>query len=558
MKKKNLLSLVLTLVMVFSMTMTAFASESGVARNQEINVNVTIDEALNGHTFEAFQIFSGTQTGVENDLALGDVEWGDALKGGAGDEFLKTLKAQELEEGKPTELAEALKDCDDAKAVAEKLSGNDALAELFAQAAYDYFKKNNITGIEINSGTETIPAGYYLIEDVTKKIDGEDVTTHAFNAALLQVTGNDLHIAAKTAAPSAEKKVQENVKYNKDDGYGNHYNDVADYNIGDNVPFAFYSAVPNMEHYETYYYAFHDMLDPGLTFNDDVTVVIGDQPLVKDDDYTVIKESDQSFVIEIKDLKVICEKYELKAKDKISVTFTAKLNKDAIVGLPGNMNTMYLEYSNNPNESTKGKTPEDKVIVFTYELDVTKVDGEKDEDGNRVNQSGLKDAQFELYRISDAGTEYVIVDENSKVAEWTTDEKKASTLKSDENGLFKVSGLDDGTYYLKETKAPAGYNLLKDPIPVEVKATTVNGQKWEDGIADNALTGLKVGLKNEDTEQPGDVEKGIVNVTVENNKGVTLPETGGIGTTIFTVSGVILVIIAGVLLVTKKRMSKEQ
>ena len=167
----------------------------------------------------------------------------------------------------------------------------------------------------------------------------------------------------------------------------------------------------------------------------------------------------------------------------IIVEYTATLNKDAEIGLPGNPNKVYLEFSNNPNsggEGDTGKTPEDKVIVFTYELDVTKVDGE-DAD------TKLKDAEFKLY---DENGKYAHCDAG-KVTGWADTEEGGSTLKSDENGLFKVIGLDDGTYWLKETKAPDGYNLITDPIKIEIKATTVNDQDWTamEGPAD-ALVGL--------------------------------------------------------------------
>ena len=133
-------------------------------------------------------------------------------------------------------------------------------------------------------------------------------------------------------------------------------------------------------------------------------------------------------------------------------------------------------------------------------------------------------------------------------------ENDASVLKSGEDGKFVVKGLDDGTYYLKETKAPSEYNLLASDIKLEIKATTINKQDWNG--TDNVLTAIKIKVNG--NEEPGDIDTGIVSTTVENNKGSVLPSTGGIGTTIFYVVGVILMLGAGVLLVTKKRMSSNR
>ena len=224
-----------------------------------------------------------------------------------------------------------------------------------------------------------------------------------------------------------------------------------------------------------------------------------------------------------------------------------------MVGLDGNPNEVYLEYSNKPDQSgsgdtnNTGKTPEDKVIVFTYELDTTKVDGQD-------NTKKLEDAEFVLYRKeSDNSKKYATVDANFKVTGWTGNEEESTKLTSDANGLFRVIGLDDGTYYLKETKAPSGYNLLSSDIEVVITATTTNGQNWTDGVASSALTNLAVTAGG--NAGTGDINTGIAAITVANNKGSTLPETGGIGTTIFYIAGGVLVLAAAVLLVTRKRMS---
>ena len=233
------------------------------------------------------------------------------------------------------------------------------------------------------------------------------------------------------------------------------------------------------------------------------------------------------------------------------------------MGLDGNPNTVYLEYSNKPDQSgsgdtdNTGKTPEDKVIVFTYELDTTKVDGQDE-------NTKLKDAKFVL--LNSDGTKVAKIT-NDKFDGWQDlppagdDDKIAATdwftdtvLTSDDGGLFKIIGLDDGTYKLREIVAPSGYNLLSSDITVVITATTTNGQTWTDGNASSALT--KLAVTADGTAGTGNTSTGIAGITVANNKGSTLPETGGMGTTIFYVVGAILVLGAGILLITRRRMNK--
>lgn len=526
---KKLASVLLAMVMVMAMTMTAFAA------------NVTISSDLSGHEFTAYQIFTGTQS--ESEGALGDVAWGSGINSEA---FLTALKASSNDT-----VSKLFADCGtDAASVVAKLatlSDRSAEAIVVAQIAYECKQGD---GIPLKSGTNELATGYYLIVDTTSNISDDD----AYNAALLQVT-DDIDITVKTSKPSVEKKVKENTKYTNNDTskagyqYGAGYNDVADYNIGDDVPFEFYSKVPNMTYYETYKYVFHDVMSDGLTLNEDsIEVWIGNTQLTLNRDYTVATNTNDGcdFEVTISDLKTLATE-----GDVVYVKFTAELNSDAVIGLDGNTNKVKLEYSNNPDESGSGdnetgETPWDEVIVFTYELDVTKVDGTDD-------TKTLEGAEFKL---RNENNQWVIVDEDNKVTGWSDTEDGGSTLVSDSDGLFKVIGLDAGTYYLKETKAPAGYNLLTSEITLVIEATTTNGQDtWEtDKKASTALTALKISVNG--TEATGNTDTGVVNATVENNQGSTLPETGGMGTTIFYVIGSILVLGAAVVMITRKRMAK--
>lgn len=537
---KKVLPMVLAMAMIPTMSMTAFATQSATEVNNS-NVNIK------NHTFAAYQIFKGDY----HNETLSNVIWGTGVNGFKYD------------------------GTSDAGEIAKKLAGvNAETANAFAKEA-----AKHITGTStIGTGSITIQeAGYYLIVDTTSLVDNTDPKNpkpvyDASNLTLLEVTAANEKITprVKTDKPSVEKKVAENTKYNQNGGYGDTYNDVADYNMGDSVNFHLIGAVPDMGNYDTYKYEFEDTLSAGLTApaesgvkvylsSDKKLETTGESPdtelnagfnvSVSTDKVTKISKINVSF----SDLKTV----EGIAKGMyIIVDYSAVLNQNAVVGLNGNENKVKLKYSNNPNQSGSGEntptgeTPEDKVIVFTYELDVTKVDGQ---DANKK----LAGAEFKLMNANK--TKYAIV-ENGKVTGWTENEKQGTVLTSDNNGLFTVTGLDDNKYYLKETKAPDGYNTLKDPIEFVIQATTANNQEWG-GSASSAFTKLEIGLKNNKGEfeyTDGTTDDGRVSMTVKNNKGSILPETGGIGTTIFYIVGVVLVLGAGVLLVTKKRMNADK
>ena len=525
------LSLLLALAMVCALAATAFAA----------TVTIPSDGILKDHTFTAYQIFSGR----EEEGILSDVQWGSGI---SSDAFLTALK-----DG--TAFGDKFDACTDAAAVAEVLSANTSFADAFAKLAYTHKTGD---GTPLSSGPNTLADGYYLVVDTTSDVG----LGGAYNAALLQVVGN-ITIRAKTDAPTVEKKVLE----------GNTYQDAADYNIGDAVPFRLIGSVPDMSRYDTYKYVFHDTLSDGLTLNQDSIKVYVASDNTGSDKAEITgwtkTVSGQTFTVSFADLKTVSGVSQGKY---IIVEYTATLNQSAEIGLPGNSNKVYLEYSNKPDQSgsgdnNTGNTPEDEVLVFTYELDTTKISGteyvkapegtadnKKDENGYLLDDNGKKiplkldGAEFVLSRGTGDSKEYVKLDGNANVIGWTKNQSEATVLKSDANGLFKVIGLDAGTYYLKETKAPAGYNLIQSEITVVITATIGAGNDGK-----TTLTNLEVTADG--TAGTGNVNSGIVDITIANNKGSTLPETGGIGTTIFYTVGGILVLVAVVLLVTKKRMN---
>ena len=558
-------SVLLALVMAFALMAPAFASSgdepNGDNQNSGSQATAMVEVPnMENHKFEAYQIFTGTQEKRDTDDApLADIAWGTGIK---GDAFLPALKASD-KFGETNPFA----DVTTATGVADVLKGqadNSAMAIAFANIAVDYIDGQ---GQVLVQGTgNRLPVGYYLIVDTTEEIGTGD----ARNAVLLQLT-SDVTVTVKVDVPKVEKEVKEN---REKAGFG----DAADYAIGDKVPYKFTSAVPDMAQYETYLYVFHDTMAEGLDFNNDVAVEIGGTT-VSPNAYTVVVAPDRgitdqcTFEIRFDDLKAYATTNNIEKGTSVEVTFSATLNDKAVVGSVGNSNKVKLEYSNNPNDSgdgdpSTGETPEDEVLVFTYELDTTKVDTAD------PNNKKLKDAEFHLSRVvknenNEDVTVWAVVDETThKITAWVPAEVgqtgytaadaegnlngiayAGSVLKSGDDGVFKVAGLDNGTYGLLETKAPAGYTTPKEAFTVVVTSTLSNkGEKPE-------VKSLNVTIG--DTNGTGDASSGIVAGTIGNGQGATLPETGGIGTTIFYVVGGLLTVGAVVLLVTKKRMSVD-
>ena len=524
---KKLASLLLVLVMVFALATTAFAAD--VTNNTN-------------HSYNAYQIFSGTQ--ADSSVPLGDVEWGSGINSAA---FLAELKT-DSRFNVGTDGANIFASSTTALDVSAVLGGyqdKSDVANAFANVAAKHLT-SVCTAIAADATSVNLDAGYYLLVDTSTPSDGD-----AMNSALLQVTNKGtITIEKKYDVPSVDKSVKDT---------DNQWGEAADWEIGSNVPFQLVGTLPsNYADYETYKYVFHDTLTAGLQYNGDVKVYVqnGETKTELATGFTVAPDAAATagggtLTVTFDNLKSITS---VSASSKIVVEYTAKLLSTAEIGQPGNSNKVKLEYSNNPNYTGDGtdiptsNTPEDEVLVFTYELDVTKVDGQD-------STKALSGAEFVLLnsdktkvaKVSD-GKFVEWVDVPSAGEDSTVTYPEGTTLTSGSDGKFVIAGLDAGSYYLRETKAPAGYNLLKDDISVTIAATL---DKTENSPA---LTALTISVDNGEATN-GDLTSGIVSTNVVNNSGAQLPETGGIGTTIFYVLGGVLVLAAVVLLVTKKRMS---
>lgn len=567
-KARKLTAVLLSLVMLLALAVPAFAAE---------NYSITIHNDKTGHTYEAYQIFAGTVSsdeetdGETGGPMLGDIIWGSGVNDASHAELLAALKADAT-----IGALEGMQDAADAAAVAAALDGANAeTAAAFADVV-SRFLSDTATESTAGEGVYTIDnldAGYYLVKDQDGSLQGAADTATDY---IVQVLGNVAMDPKDSGIPTLEKKVAEQGKgnegkYDLDGGYGTYYNDVADWNIGDSVPFKLIASIPNnIESYDEYKFVFHDTLSNAFTLiQDSIKVFVAETTAAtveqfepQDAELYQVAVDGQSFTLTIPDINLLDAHGN--PTNYVIITYSATLNENADIGLDGNENTAYLEFSNDPNGDGLGRTAEDTVIVFTYELDGTKVDGE--------TQAALQNAQFVLLNGAKSEAAMVV---DGKVTGWVKvateaaagDVKMPETyeewvdrygdqnviLTSAADGIFKIAGLDDGTYHLLEIKAPNGYNLLEDPVELVISATTANGQDWNSGIAADALTGLTITVDN-GAVQNGDLDTGIVNVTVANNQGATLPETGGMGTTLFYIIGGLLVVGAGVLLVVRIRM----
>ena len=491
---KKIAGFILAFAMILAIAMPSVVVAEG-------NGSITITGANDGHTFEAYQIFTGDVSGTGTDTKLSNIEWGIGV----------------TDKGK-TQLGNAK---DKAKSLKNR---SDAIT--FAYQVSKYLKTASAKETNVyNNGNYVIndlAPGYYLVKDK----DGTVPPEQTYTQFILQVVGNKVSAAVKSSVPTSEKKVKDT---NDTEGTTTGWQDSADYDIGDEVPFQLTGHVANdyNEYKSAYQLVFHDTLSKGLTLNrDSLRVYKNDSDEALDQNQYKIKVSianDQQFTVTIPDVKALGTGVE-----KVRVEYTAELNENAVIGSLGNPNTMYMEFSNNPNNEQGGdkeQTPKDKVIVFTYKTVINKINSE---------HQSLKGAAFKLEKVlKDNSTELV----------------KKYEIKNDvdrDRTSFEFTGLDDGKYILTETETPEGYNTMQ-PITFSITA-------GHDTVSPDPelkeLNGKKV---NGEITFTIDKEKRTLTADVVNYKGSQLPSTGGMGTTILYAAGVILILAAGAFLVMQKK-----
>lgn len=391
--------------------------------------------------------------------------------------------------------------------------------------------------------------GYYMIDEITSVQD----THSAASLILLDTADDSCDIQIKSDYPSIIKKIEE-------DDLNIGWNDIGDYEIGQSIPYKYETYIPDIKAYNTYKMIFHDIMDEALTFDSDsVQIQISDSEktyTVPSNQYSIVENTDnESFIVQISDIKsIIDQQFSNGYGQKVLFTYNAYLNEKAKdrSGRAGFENKVALEFSNNPDTdgtNDTGMTPWDSVVCFTYQINAVKT--------NEENQS-LQGAKFRLYRDENGTQEiklkkvenvYVVMNEDY------LSNAESDEMISDENGLFNISGLDQGTYYLKETQAPDGYRKIQDSIKIVItpEFTTDRNSYYENqGASDQVLETLSAnceikqflnGLLNSGSKAlQTDVQTGSIQLKIVNQTGSKLPVTGSSMTLILLAGGSLLMI----------------
>lgn len=486
---KKLASFILAFAMVMAIAMPSVVMAAD-------NGSITITGANANHTFEAYQIFTGKVSGK----TLSNIEWGS----GVSDEGKTKL-------GSAKENAEKLKNETDAKDFAYKV------------AKYLGTSAGESTPEGKNYKIENLAPGYYLVKDKDDTVPEAE----AYTKFILKVVGA-AEVKVKSEVPTSQKKVKDT---NDTTGDTTGWQDSADWDIGDDVPFQLKGTVAKdfSDYKGAYKLVFHDKESKGLTFNSDSVKVYVDETKIETG-YSVKTTGlgdGCTFEVVFDNLKDIESVHN---GSVITVEYTSKLNDKAVIGSTGNPNEMRMEFSNNPNVEQNGTTthtPWDKVIVFTYKTIIDKVNSDK---------QPLAGAAFKLEKVIKDG-------ENKLIKEFKVSEDPNRTS-------FEFTGLDDGDYILTETETPEGYNTME---PIKFKITADH-----DVESDNpTLTGLSGNKMTGEITFTASKDYSSLTAQVVNNKGSELPSTGGMGTTVLYAAGTLMILAAAAFLVMKKKAESK-
>lgn len=509
------MAVLMAMTMILSMSMTAFAADAPKG-------TLTVNNTVAGKTLDLYQIFTATKDGDNVAYTLNSAYEG----------FFKTKVANGSSLSDEA-LSEAAYNY-----VKDQVGPDGSNGAAFAKEILGWILENATTVAGTHKTATTTASttvinnldyGYYVVYPLgatdTSTAPGNEIVKSV--ASLVSVTGNDATVNMKSNYPTVVKKVNDNKN-------------ADDVNIGDTVTYTLTSKVPDMTGYDSYVFNFKDTLSAGLTFKEITSVTVGETTITKvdagqeaNDTYTLTQDG-QNITITMNNFLASNAN---KAGQEIKVTYTATLNKNAVTGFDANKNSATIEYSNKPGTTDKGESEPSIVDVHTFNSTIFKyyLKGE--------TQTGLANAEFELYKANgEVAGEKVnikkVTDGEYRVAtpeEATAEGFKSDVIVSGNNGKVLVKGLEAGTYYLKETKAPEGYNKLLSDIKVEIKANY--------DPKTGKLTSYSVDYTYNGTTTTGTEIKDIITspeVAVENKTGAQLPSTGARTALLLTLAGVVL------------------
>ena len=567
---KKLVSILLIMVMILTMSTTALAEQGGGAEEEPTSTTITIQQPTVGdttaRTYSAYQLLT-LETSHKEESHYTDCPYEitgkhvDACYNYAysvNPKYVSILQQEvfdheiwTLTNPKPATVGEV--DDEQIKEYLSKLSGDNGepygtLREA-ADRIYLAIKTARLDSDKsLTTGeNEGIAQGYWLIADTTTPL-----TTHDAHSLVLLNTKaeSELVLNPKTAIPTVEKKVRDIDDSEDNRLEDNAWLDSADYDIDDTIQFKLTVELPsNVIYYETYELILHDKLSAGLTLKEDSVKVLMYETKYKADADTGLGsgtsidvtnyqvETSPTSECDYTDKKCSFEVIMdnvlripgVKGGTAFVVYYEATLNNDAVIGSAGNPNQVYLEFTNDPYYDATGNTAKDKVVVYTYELVINKIDNH----GHKLEGAG-----FTLYK------EYL----NENLEPYY--KKIGSELKSTEQNpmtTFTWTGLDDGDYKLVETTVPKGYNKMED---VEFSITATH----RDGVAEPELLTLEGGKMGSGEVVDGKLT-GQIEHDIENRTGAILPSTGGTGTVVLVCASTMLVMLAAVFMITRKKMS---
>ncbi len=492
---KKIAAVMLAVVMVMSLgVMTASAATS----SEDGKGSITITEADENETYYVYKLLDVSYDGYDAYSYVVTEEWA---------EFFNSTGNQWIDVDEVTGTA-TWKD---------SIIDDDSTVRQFAQAALDWAKTHDIEPTASQSGSDTVvfsdlDLGYYLIN------------TTLGTVLMLDTTNPDATIADKNGQPTIDKEVEE-------DSTGE-FGKTNDAEIGETVNFEV--TISNLVGAENL--VMHDIMAEGLTLEaNSFAVYIDGVQIGSSSGYTVLippadtdQMEDENCTFEIVFADSLFTPDNVTEESVLTVTYSAVVNEDAIIGVDGNTNKVQLDFGE--NHDSWSQTSETTTYVWAFNV----YKYTTDEDGD---EHALAGAQFVIGKTVN-GTEYfVILDENNKIASWTTDEDEATVIETPLTGFFMVEGFDSGNYFLREIKAPDGYNALDEDVQILISS--------EDGSVTGAETVLVEGSAYDA-------------VKVLNNSGTELPSTGGMGTTIFYIVGGVIVLAAVVILITRRRMSHSE